>query len=142
MLHLDFRETLTTNSWSQTGLENTTVSNDEQSQGCGFEDITQQPSAWPTYTWKESTLGSQWSETTSYPGSISAPSTDRFEETCSGYRGHFESGNQLTTASIQQKGCLQLWRFLIAMLDDPNSQHLICWTGRKLEFKLNEPEEV
>ncbi|VDM34091.1 unnamed protein product [Hydatigera taeniaeformis] len=28
------------------------------------------------------------------------------------------------------------------MLDDPASQHLICWAGRKLEFKLNEPEEV
>lgn len=41
-----------------------------------------------------------------------------------------------------QKSSLQLWRFLVAMLDDPNSQHLICWTGRTLEFKLNEPEEV
>ncbi|KAM7532461.1 hypothetical protein Aperf_G00000132908 [Anoplocephala perfoliata] len=42
----------------------------------------------------------------------------------------------------QQKGSLQLWRFLVTMLDDPASQHLICWAGRKLEFKLNEPEEV
>ncbi|KAL5112967.1 ETS translocation variant 4 [Taenia crassiceps] len=42
----------------------------------------------------------------------------------------------------QQKSSLQLWRFLVTMLDDPASQHLICWAGRKLEFKLNEPEEV
>ncbi|VDL91360.1 unnamed protein product [Schistocephalus solidus] len=142
MLHLDFRDTLATNSWPQTGLENTTVRTDEQSQSCGLEDVTQHSSVWATYRWKESTLSSQWSESTSYPVSTSVPSMERFEETGSGFGGNFESTSQLNTASIQQKGCLQLWRFLIAMLDDPNSQHLICWTGRRLEFKLNEPEEV
>ncbi|KAL3315535.1 ETS translocation variant 4, partial [Cichlidogyrus casuarinus] len=45
-------------------------------------------------------------------------------------------------ASLHHRGSLQLWQFLIALLDDPASQNLICWTGRTLEFKLNEPEEV
>nr|VZI45775.1 unnamed protein product [Spirometra erinaceieuropaei] len=142
MLHLDFRDTHGTNSWPQTGLESRTSKNDERSQICGLEDVTQQPPVWATYAWKEPTLSSHWNETASYRVSTNSQSTERLEDICSGYAGTFESAGQLTTASMQQKGCLQLWRFLIAMLDDPNSQHLICWTGRKLEFKLNEPEEV
>nr|CDS31896.1 ets variant gene 4 [Hymenolepis microstoma] len=57
------------------------------------------------------------------------------------HRQHHQSQSQQQNQS-QQKGSLQLWRFLVTMLDDPASQHLICWAGRKLEFKLNEPEEV
>ncbi|CAH8517877.1 unnamed protein product [Schistosoma turkestanicum] len=45
-------------------------------------------------------------------------------------------------ANLHRRGSLQLWQFLIALLDDKDSQHLICWTGRTLEFKLNDPEEV
>ncbi|VDP72702.1 unnamed protein product [Echinostoma caproni] len=45
-------------------------------------------------------------------------------------------------ANFHHRGSLQLWQFLVALLDDAKSQHLICWTGRTLEFKLNEPEEV
>ncbi|CDS35910.1 ets variant locus tag 4 [Echinococcus multilocularis] len=52
---------------------------------------------------------------------------------------HYQHSHQQQS---HQKGSLQLWRFLVTMLDDPGSQHLICWAGRKLEFKLNEPEEV
>ncbi|KER24012.1 hypothetical protein T265_08221 [Opisthorchis viverrini] len=45
-------------------------------------------------------------------------------------------------ANFHHRGSLQLWQFLVALLDDSKSQHLICWTGRTLEFKLNDPEEV
>lgn len=36
----------------------------------------------------------------------------------------------------------QLWQFLVALLDDPANAAFIAWTGRGLEFKLIEPEEV
>uniref|UniRef100_A0A8C5NCW4 ETS domain-containing protein n=2 Tax=Gouania willdenowi TaxID=441366 RepID=A0A8C5NCW4_GOUWI len=42
----------------------------------------------------------------------------------------------------QRRGSLQLWQFLVALLDDPNNAHFIAWTGRGMEFKLIEPEEV
>lgn len=41
-----------------------------------------------------------------------------------------------------RRGSLQLWQFLVALLDDPGSTACIAWTGRGLEFKLVEPEEV
>ncbi|XP_028835532.1 ETS translocation variant 5b isoform X2 [Denticeps clupeoides] len=42
----------------------------------------------------------------------------------------------------QRRGSLQLWQFLVTLLDDPANGHFITWTGRGLEFKLIEPEEV
>uniref|UniRef100_A0A8C1EUF4 ETS variant transcription factor 5b n=1 Tax=Cyprinus carpio carpio TaxID=630221 RepID=A0A8C1EUF4_CYPCA len=42
----------------------------------------------------------------------------------------------------QRRGSLQLWQFLVTLLDDPSNGHFIAWTGRGLEFKLIEPEEV
>lgn len=42
----------------------------------------------------------------------------------------------------QRRGSLQLWQFLVALLDDPQNAHFIAWTGRGMEFKLIEPEEV
>ncbi|KAK6970125.1 ETS translocation variant 1, partial [Biomphalaria glabrata] len=45
-------------------------------------------------------------------------------------------------ASYQRRGSLQLWQFLVALLDDPSNASFIAWTGRGLEFKLIEPEEV
>ncbi|KAK7155051.1 hypothetical protein R3I93_009870 [Phoxinus phoxinus] len=42
----------------------------------------------------------------------------------------------------QRRGSLQLWQFLVTLLDDPTNRHFIAWTGRGLEFKLIEPEEV
>ncbi|NXU55370.1 ETV4 protein, partial [Turnix velox] len=45
-------------------------------------------------------------------------------------------------ALYQRRGSLQLWQFLVALLDDPNNSHFIAWTGRGMEFKLIEPEEV
>lgn len=63
----------------------------------------------------------------------------------------------------QRRGSLQLWQFLIALLDEPSSKFVIIfgikkkvcdinssscifsscisWTGRGMEFKLIEPEE-
>lgn len=45
-------------------------------------------------------------------------------------------------APYQRRGSLQLWQFLVALLDDPGNAHFIAWTGRGMEFKLIEPEEV
>ncbi|XP_072117667.1 ETS translocation variant 5-like isoform X1 [Mobula birostris] len=42
----------------------------------------------------------------------------------------------------QRRGSLQLWQFLVTLLDDPSNSHFIAWTGRGMEFKLIEPEEV
>uniref|UniRef100_F6ZPQ2 ETS variant transcription factor 4 n=1 Tax=Ornithorhynchus anatinus TaxID=9258 RepID=F6ZPQ2_ORNAN len=42
----------------------------------------------------------------------------------------------------QRRGSLQLWQFLVTLLDDPAHGRLIAWTGRGMEFKLIEPEEV
>lgn len=43
----------------------------------------------------------------------------------------------------QRRGSLQLWQFLVALLDEPTaSGGCIMWTGRGMEFKLVEPEEV
>ncbi|XP_061744975.1 ETS translocation variant 5-like [Nerophis ophidion] len=42
----------------------------------------------------------------------------------------------------QRRGSLQLWQFLLTLLDDPANTHLIVWTGRNMEFKLIDPEEV
>ncbi|XP_036396864.1 ETS translocation variant 5-like isoform X1 [Megalops cyprinoides] len=43
---------------------------------------------------------------------------------------------------FQRRGSLQLWQFLVTLLDDPANGHFIAWTGRGMEFKLIEPEEV
>ncbi|XP_014680370.1 PREDICTED: ETS translocation variant 5-like [Priapulus caudatus] len=51
-------------------------------------------------------------------------------------------GKELTAPSYQRRGCLQLWQFLVALLDNPANTSCIAWTGRGMEFKLIEPEEV
>ncbi|XP_023335950.1 uncharacterized protein LOC111707151 [Eurytemora carolleeae] len=43
---------------------------------------------------------------------------------------------------VNRRGALQLWQFLVTLLDDPSNSGAIAWTGRGLEFKLIEPEEV
>ncbi|XP_061656118.1 ETS translocation variant 5-like isoform X2 [Phyllopteryx taeniolatus] len=42
----------------------------------------------------------------------------------------------------QRRGSLQLWQFLLTLLDNPANAHLIMWTGRNMEFKLIDSEEV
>lgn len=46
------------------------------------------------------------------------------------------------SAPFQRRGSLQLWQFLVTLLDDPTNGHFITWTGRGMEFKLIDPEEV
>lgn len=44
--------------------------------------------------------------------------------------------------AFQRRGSLQLWQFLVALLDEPECSSFIAWTGRGMEFKLIDPEEV
>ena len=53
----------------------------------------------------------------------------------------YDIGNT-ATPGIHRRGSLQLWQFLLALLNDPANQAAIVWTGRGMEFKLIEPEEV
>ncbi|NXI48153.1 ETV4 protein, partial [Galbula dea] len=53
-----------------------------------------------------------------------------------------EAGGYREGLPYQRRGSLQLWQFLVALLDDPTNSHFIAWTGRGMEFKLIEPEEV
>ncbi|CAF0739687.1 unnamed protein product [Didymodactylos carnosus] len=41
-----------------------------------------------------------------------------------------------------RRGSVQLWQFLLALLEDSVNTTIISWTGKDLEFKLVEPEEV
>ncbi len=41
-----------------------------------------------------------------------------------------------------RRGSVQLWQFLLALLEDGLNGTIIIWTGKGLEFKLVEPEEV
>ena len=41
-----------------------------------------------------------------------------------------------------RRGSIQLWQFLLALLEDGINGTIIVWTGKGLEFKLVEPEEV
>ncbi|XP_037953329.1 ETV5-related protein Ets96B [Teleopsis dalmanni] len=55
------------------------------------------------------------------------------------------TSNAISTSQTvtQRRGSLQLWQFLVALLDEPaTSSSCIAWTGRGMEFKLIEPEEV
>uniref|UniRef100_A0A3B5LAQ5 ETS variant transcription factor 4 n=1 Tax=Xiphophorus couchianus TaxID=32473 RepID=A0A3B5LAQ5_9TELE len=62
---------------------------------------------------------------------------EKFEEVKQEAGGVFREGTP-----YQRRGSLQLWQFLVALLDDPGNSHFIAWTGRGMEFKLIEPEEV
>ncbi|KGL83697.1 ETS translocation variant 4, partial [Tinamus guttatus] len=53
-----------------------------------------------------------------------------------------EVGGYREGPPYHRRGSLQLWQFLVALLDDPTNSHFIAWTGRGMEFKLIEPEEV
>ncbi|KAJ8252893.1 hypothetical protein GJAV_G00206740 [Gymnothorax javanicus] len=46
------------------------------------------------------------------------------------------------SAPFQRRGSMQLWQFLVTLLEDPSNGHIIVWTGRGMEFKLLDPEEV
>ncbi|XP_015434908.1 PREDICTED: uncharacterized protein LOC107190597 [Dufourea novaeangliae] len=75
--------------------------------------------------------GSPTSWNTDYPGKrpSSATGVSPWSEMTVGYQQ-------------QRRGSLQLWQFLVTLLDDPANAPCIAWTGRGMEFKLIEPEEV
>ncbi|XP_073994052.1 uncharacterized protein isoform X2 [Rhodnius prolixus] len=64
-----------------------------------------------------------------------------YEGTVSAYVCYHLS-NHCLKRTPHRRGALQLWQFLVALLDDPTNSSCIVWTGRGLEFKLVEPEEV
>ncbi|XP_037518091.1 ETS-related transcription factor Elf-2-like [Rhipicephalus sanguineus] len=53
-----------------------------------------------------------------------------------------EQHHQAMGCSSAGRGSLQLWQFLAALLRNPGNAPCIAWTGRGLEFKLTDPEEV
>lgn len=53
-----------------------------------------------------------------------------------------EIGPFREVAAFPRRGSLQLWQFLVALLEDPTHANTIVWTGRGMEFKLLDPEEV
>lgn len=53
-----------------------------------------------------------------------------------------EHHHQAMGCSSAGRGSLQLWQFLAALLRNPGNAPCIAWTGRGLEFKLTDPEEV
>ena len=55
---------------------------------------------------------------------------------------HLQGAHSAAAPGIHRRGSLQLWQFLLALLNDPANQAAIVWTGRGMEFKLIEPEEV
>ncbi|XP_054727575.1 ETV5-related protein Ets96B [Anastrepha obliqua] len=59
------------------------------------------------------------------------------------YDGLYNNAISTSQTVTQRRGSLQLWQFLVALLDEPTtSSSCIAWTGRGMEFKLIEPEEV
>ena len=55
---------------------------------------------------------------------------------------YLQGAHPAAAPGIHRRGSLQLWQFLLALLNDPANQAAIVWTGRGMEFKLIEPEEV
>uniref|UniRef100_UPI00358FA124 protein c-ets-1-B-like n=1 Tax=Myxine glutinosa TaxID=7769 RepID=UPI00358FA124 len=53
-----------------------------------------------------------------------------------------EIGPFREVTAFPRRGSLQLWQFLVALLEDPTHANTIVWTGRGMEFKLLDPEEV
>ncbi|XP_072946683.1 uncharacterized protein [Epargyreus clarus] len=72
--------------------------------------------------------------------SLCSTSTSSRTEACSPHQlvstTHAGSGG----AAGGRRGALQLWQFLVALLAE--GARCVAWTGRGLEFKLHEPEEV
>ncbi|CAJ0950187.1 unnamed protein product [Ranitomeya imitator] len=51
-------------------------------------------------------------------------------------------GTAHRTAPVTGSGPIQLWQFLLELLQDSSCQRLISWTGNGWEFKLSDPNEV
>lgn len=94
----------------------------------------------------------------SYPSAAALAATN-FSLSLNGFSGfghghHFGHQGGLTRSQLAEfakqdysegstrRGTLQLWQFLVALLEEPSNSNFITWTGRGLEFKLLDPEEV
>lgn len=75
------------------------------------------------------------------PGEDKSPSADAVsgedEEKAKSIDGKTCPGNR-----SGNNGQIQLWQFLLELLTDRGSRHLIMWVGENGEFKLNDPEQV
>ncbi|KAM4014872.1 ETS translocation variant 2 [Anomaloglossus baeobatrachus] len=84
------------------------------------------------------------------------PYTDDCFQQSSGRTGHRPSAKEGQCPGYGQKsatgkdkpptsggsGPIQLWQFLLELLQDSSCQRLISWTGNGWEFKLSDPNEV
>lgn len=43
---------------------------------------------------------------------------------------------------IAMDSAITLWQFLLQLLQEPQNEHMICWTSNNGEFKLLQAEEV
>ncbi|XP_063292182.1 ETS translocation variant 2 isoform X1 [Pelobates fuscus] len=80
---------------------------------------------------------SGFQQAVSQPGPRSASDKERFHPTPRA-PGSKDSKSTPSTGS----GPIQLWQFLLELLQDSTCQKLINWTGNGWEFKLSDPNEV
>ena len=45
-------------------------------------------------------------------------------------------------ADPSSSGTIQLWQYLLELLNTPDMANIICWEGGHGEFRLKDPEEV
>ncbi|XP_066465358.1 ETS translocation variant 2 [Eleutherodactylus coqui] len=58
------------------------------------------------------------------------------------YHAHGQKGVKDKSPTSGGSGPIQLWQFLLELLQDSSCQKLISWTGNGWEFKLSDPNEV
>ncbi|XP_056368169.1 ETS translocation variant 4 isoform X2 [Oenanthe melanoleuca] len=93
--------------------------------------------SYPIHSNTEDTLGCSYDkQMRSFPDDVCVV-PEKFEGDIKQEGGGYREG-----PPYQRRGSLQLWQFLVALLDNPTNSHFIAWTGRGMEFKLIEPEEV
>ncbi|XP_068023192.1 ETS translocation variant 4 isoform X2 [Melanerpes formicivorus] len=93
--------------------------------------------SYPSHSNREDTLGCSYEkQLRSFTDDICVV-PEKYEEDLTQEAGGYREG-----PPYQRRGSLQLWQFLVALLDNPTNSHFIAWTGRGMEFKLIEPEEV
>ncbi|XP_010145667.1 PREDICTED: ETS translocation variant 4 [Eurypyga helias] len=93
--------------------------------------------SYPSYSNTEDTLGCSYDKQRRSFTDDACVVPEKFEADVKHEAGGYREG-----PPYQRRGSLQLWQFLVALLDDPTNSHFIAWTGRGMEFKLIEPEEV
>ncbi|XP_015590373.2 ETS translocation variant 1 [Cephus cinctus] len=117
-----------------------------QRQDTWTSDVYTKRSTTPTWTelgTPSDPRGTSWDRQSTCYQKRSSPTSWNSEY---GKRPSSTTGSSWTDVAVgyqqQRRGSLQLWQFLVALLDDPANSPCIAWTGRGMEFKLIEPEEV